>query len=153
MWLKILLYAVSHQAWTWPTTLYENEKLWSQTQLMRICFSNPTILWKIKHDKISTYLLTFLSDIWSIFLFEIHVIPNSHCPLPPSLSLARCVWTAFALTCPTLSLCLFSGLSDLLSILEGGVTSEDSRNFSCRWSPPGWLLDEYLRAWRHKLAI
>lgn len=47
-------------------------------------------------------------------------------------------------------MCLFSGLSDLRSILQGGVTSEESRIFSCRWSPPGWLLDEYLRACRHK---
>lgn len=84
------------------------------------------------------------------FSLQTHFILNSHSLLPPSLSLARCVWTAFALPCPALSTCLFSGLSDLLSILQGGVASEESRIFSCRWSPPGWLLDEYLRACRHK---
>lgn len=62
--------------------------------------------------------------------------------LPPSRSLPRCGWMAFAL--PWLSVCLFSGLSDRRSILHGGVASLLSRILSCRWS--GWLLDEYLRA-------
>lgn len=75
---------------------------------------------------------------------------KNHCFSPPSLSLARCVCTAFALLWPVLSMCLFSGLSDLRSILQGGVTSEESRIFSCLWSPPGWLLDEYLRVCGHK---
>lgn len=75
---------------------------------------------------------------------------NDHCVSPPSLSLARCVWKTFVLLWPVLSACLFSGLSDLRSILQGGVTSEESRIFSCRWSPPGWLLDEYLRVCRRQ---
>lgn len=62
--------------------------------------------------------------------------------LPPSLSLPRCGWMAFALPWPVPSMCLFSGLSDRRNILHGGVASL-SRIFSCLWS--GWLLEEYLR--------
>lgn len=77
--------------------------------------------------------------IWSKHLLRSAV-------LPPSRSLPRCGWMAFAL--PWLSMCLFSGLSDRRSILHGGVASLPSRIFSCRWS--GWLLDEYLRACQNR---
>lgn len=94
----------------------------------------------------------WITAVWARHLFATwtHFGVRDHRVSPPSLSLARCVWTAFALLWLVLSVCLFSGLSDLRSTLQGGVTSVESRIFSCRRSPPGWLLDEYLSACRHK---
>lgn len=73
--------------------------------------------------------------------------------VPPSLSLARWRCVDLALPCALLSVCLLSGLSDLRSILHGGVPSLLSRIFSCRWSPPGWLLEEYLKVCKGKDAL
>lgn len=80
------------------------------------------------------------------------MISDWHFSSPPSRSRPRCMWTAFALLWPVVSVCLFSGLSDRRSILQGGVMSAVSRIFSWRWwSPPGWLLDGYLRVCEHKI--